>query len=172
MRQAVLDAALQRERLAGAPDEYAEAVGAWDAAEGAAAEAAGGGAAGGSAAAKQTMKVVLITGFESFNVDLYKKVGGLGPAVAAAAVAAHRLASAGWQPPGAGTGSNGVVQPRCLAQPGKSPCASRPLPTRCCHLHAGGGGTGAGLPWHLAARLLRSRPGWVPPLPCCGDQLC
>ena len=71
----MLDAALQQERLAGAPDEYAEAVGAWDAVEGAAAEAGGSGKAGGSVAAKQSMKVVLITGFESFNVDLYKKVG-------------------------------------------------------------------------------------------------
>lgn len=73
--QAVLDAALQREQLAGAPDEYADAVGAWDAAEGAAA-----GSNGGGAAAKQSMKVVLITGFESFNVDLYKKVGWSGGA--------------------------------------------------------------------------------------------
>ena len=75
-------AALEQERLAGEPDEYAEAVGAWDAAEGAAAAAAGSGAAGGAVAgAKQSMKVVLITGFESFNVDLYKKVCGWRPCV-------------------------------------------------------------------------------------------
>lgn len=79
MAQAVLDAAAKRERQAGEASAYDDAVGAWDV------EQAGGGGGGdassssdnsgaaGQAGRKSGMKVVLITGFESFNVELYKK---------------------------------------------------------------------------------------------------
>ncbi|PSC71131.1 protoporphyrin IX magnesium chelatase [Micractinium conductrix] len=61
----IADAA-HTQRQAGEYNEYDEAVGAWDATAGAAGSAAAGGGRSG-------VKVVLITGFESFNVDLYKK---------------------------------------------------------------------------------------------------
>lgn len=146
--QAVLDAALQRERLAGAPDEYAEAVGAWDAAEGAAAEGAG--AAGGGVAATQGMKVVLITGFESFNVDLYKKVG-CGRRVVYCAVEGSAQAVTAWYW-AAALGCEAMCCPRAHL-----PTSTHPLLLAC----AGCGGTGARLPRHLPARLLRPGPGWV-----------
>ncbi|KAL4458671.1 hypothetical protein ABPG75_013536 [Micractinium tetrahymenae] len=64
---AVLEEAERRQRLAAEYDEYEEAGKAWEASQ---AAGAGPGAAG---QAGQAVKVVLITGFESFNVDLYKK---------------------------------------------------------------------------------------------------
>lgn len=138
--QAVLDAALQREQLAGAPDEYADAVGAWDAAEGAAASN------GGGAAAKQTMKVVLITGFESFNVDLYKKVGCSGA-----------VAEAMWA---GGFGGFNMAQPQnVLAYKHLGLCMLPPAIFTMCYVRAGGGCAGARLPRHFAARLFRPRPG-------------
>ncbi|GAB4822001.1 hypothetical protein N2152v2_009047 [Parachlorella kessleri] len=62
---AALEAARKREREAGREDEYDTAIGQWDEAEGAGVE--------GPRTAKSTLKIVLVTGFESFNVDLYKK---------------------------------------------------------------------------------------------------
>lgn len=67
---AALEAAAARQRLAGQSSEYEAAVGAWDGAQQAGGAAQGQQAGGGQA---QGMKVVLVTGFESFNVDLYKK---------------------------------------------------------------------------------------------------
>lgn len=73
----MLDAAAKRERQAGEASAYDDAVGAWDSAaasSGSGSESSSsGGAAGQAAGTKGSMKVVLITGFESFNVDLYKK---------------------------------------------------------------------------------------------------
>ena len=67
---AALEAAQRAQRRAQQYDEYAETVGQWQ-------QQAGGreghAAADGSGGQKQ-IKVVLITGFESFNVELYKQV--------------------------------------------------------------------------------------------------
>ena len=78
--RAALEAAARDVRLAAAGSAYEDAAAAWEAAE-AAAAVAGGSAAGssGEAAAATapsragTLKVVLVTGFESFNVDLYRR---------------------------------------------------------------------------------------------------
>ncbi|KAL4859226.1 Acyl-coenzyme A oxidase [Chlorella vulgaris] len=67
---AVLEAARQRERRAGEYNAYEEAVGDWD---GAQEDGGSDEPLAGQVSKKQSMKVVLITGFESFNVELYKK---------------------------------------------------------------------------------------------------
>lgn len=66
---AVLNVAGRRERVAGERDEYEEAVGAWDDV----AIGSGTGAGAAQQQRRQGMKVVLVTGFESFNVELYKQ---------------------------------------------------------------------------------------------------